>query len=394
VRSIDQAELADKRVFIRVDFNVPLDGDRVTNNSRITNALPTLRHALDAGAKLVLASHLGRPKGERKPELSLAPVARELERLLGRPVVMAADCIGSEVDAQVAAMNPGDVVLLENLRFHAEEEKNDAEFAAALGRLADVYVNDAFGTAHRAHASTTGIVDHVDTAVAGFLMQREVEALSGLLEGTKRPFVAIVGGAKVSDKILLLENLLERVDAILVGGAMAYTFLKAQGHKVGTSRVEQDKLELAATLLEKAAARNVALELPNDHVVAAEFNADADAETVADVNIPEGKMGLDIGPFSRGRYGDRIMQAATILWNGPMGVFEWEAFSGGTMAVAEAVANSPAISVVGGGDSVAALMKSGRSDDITHVSTGGGASLEFLEGKLLPGIAALDAKEA
>jgi phosphoglycerate kinase len=394
VRSIDQAELADKRVFIRVDFNVPLDGDRVTNNSRITNALPTLRHALDAGAKLVLASHLGRPKGERKPELSLAPVARELERLLGRPVVMAADCIGSEVDAQVAAMNPGDVVLLENLRFHAEEEKNDAEFAAALGRLADVYVNDAFGTAHRAHASTTGIVDHVDTAVAGFLMQREVEALSGLLEGTKRPFVAIVGGAKVSDKILLLENLLERVDAILVGGAMAYTFLKAQGHKVGTSRVEQDKLELAATLLEKAAARNVALELPNDHVVAAEFNADADAETVADVNIPEGKMGLDIGPFSRGRYGDRIMQAATILWNGPMGVFEWDAFSGGTMAIAEAVANSPAVSVVGGGDSVAALMKSGRSDDITHVSTGGGASLEFLEGKLLPGIAALDAKEA
>jgi phosphoglycerate kinase len=394
VRSIDQAELADKRVFIRVDFNVPLDGDRVTNNSRITNALPTLRHALDAGAKLVLASHLGRPKGESKPELSLAPVARELERLLGRPVVMAADCIGSEVDAQVAAMNPGDVVLLENLRFHAEEEKNDAEFAAALGRLADVYVNDAFGTAHRAHASTTGIVDHVDTAVAGFLMQREVEALSGLLEGTKRPFVAIVGGAKVSDKILLLENLLERVDAILVGGAMAYTFLKAQGHKVGTSRVEQDKLELAATLLEKAAARNVALELPNDHVVAAEFNADADAETVADVNIPEGKMGLDIGPFSRGRYGDRIMQAATILWNGPMGVFEWDAFSGGTMAIAEAVANSPAVSVVGGGDSVAALMKSGRSDDITHVSTGGGASLEFLEGKLLPGIAALDAKEA
>lgn len=394
MRSIDQAELADKRVLIRVDFNVPLDGERVTNNSRITNALPTLRHALDAGAKLLLASHLGRPKGERKPELSLAPVARELEGLLDRPVAMAGDCIGTEVEAQIAAMKAGDVVLLENLRFHAEEEKNAPEFAAALGRLADVYVNDAFGTAHRAHASTAGIVDHVDTAVAGFLMQREVDALSGLLEGTKHPFVAIVGGAKVSDKILLLDNLLERVDAILIGGAMAYTFLKAQGHTVGTSRVEEDKLDLAAELLAKAEAKNVAIELPSDHLVAAEFSETAAAETVASIDIPDGKMGLDIGPFSRGRYGDRIMQAATILWNGPMGVFEWEAFSGGTMAVAEAVADSPAVSVVGGGDSVAALTKSGRSADITHVSTGGGASLEFLEGKQLPGIAALDAKEA
>lgn len=373
---------------------MPLDGDRVTNNSRITNALPTLRHAIDAGAKVVLASHLGRPKGERKPEFSLAPVAKELQRLLGQPVAMASDCIGKEVEAQVAAMKNGDVLLLENLRFHVEEEKNDPAFAEALGRLADVYVNDAFGTAHRAHASTAGIVDHVDTAVAGFLMQREVDALSGLLEGTRRPFVAIVGGAKVSDKILLLENLLERVDAILVGGAMAYTFLKAQGHKVGTSRVEEDKLDLAARLLEKAAAKNVAIELPSDHVVAAEFSADAAAETVAGIDIPDGKMGLDIGPFSRGRYGDRIAQAATILWNGPMGVFEWEAFSAGTMAVAKAVADSPAVSVVGGGDSVAALTKSGRSDDITHVSTGGGASLEFLEGKVLPGIAALDAKAA
>jgi phosphoglycerate kinase len=394
LRSIDQAELAGRRVFIRVDFNVPLDGDRVTNNSRITNAIPTLRHAIDAGAKVVLASHLGRPKGERRPELSLAPVAKELTRLLDQSVTMASDCIGADVEAKIAAMNDGDVLLLENLRFHAEEEKNDPQFAAALGRLADVYVNDAFGTAHRAHASTAGIVDHVDEAFAGFLMQREVEALSGLLSDTKRPFVAIVGGAKVSDKILLLENLLDRVDAILVGGAMAYTFLKAQGHSVGTSRVEEDKLELAASLLEKAAAKNVAIELPSDHLVAAEFSADAEAETVAAVDIPEGRMGLDIGPFSRGRYGDRIAQAATILWNGPMGVFEWEAFSGGTMAVAEAVANSPAVSVVGGGDSVAALTKSGRSDDITHVSTGGGASLEFLEGKILPGIAALDAKSA
>jgi len=373
---------------------VPLDGDRVTNNSRITNALPTLRHAIDAGAKVILASHLGRPKGERKPELSLAPVARELERLLGRPVAMAVDCIGAQVEAQVDAMHDGDVLLLENLRFHAEEEKNDPAFAAALGRLADVYVNDAFGTAHRAHASTAGIVAHVDAAYAGFLMQREVEALSGLLEGTKHPFVAIVGGAKVSDKILLLENLLERVDAILIGGAMAYTFLKAQGHKVGTSRVEEDKLDLAGDLLKMAAAKNVAIELPSDHLVASEFSPDAKAETVAGVDIPDGKMGLDIGPFSRGRYGDRIAQAATVLWNGPMGVFEWEAFSGGTMAVAQAVADSPAVSVVGGGDSVAALTKSGRSEDITHVSTGGGASLEFLEGKVLPGIAALDAKAA
>lgn len=373
---------------------MPLDGDRVTNNSRITNALPTLRFAIEAGAKVILASHLGRPKGQRNPKLSLAPVAKELEGLLDHPVAMADDCIGAEVEAQVAAMNNGDVLLLENLRFHSEEEQNDATFAASLGRLADVYVNDAFGTAHRAHASTAGIVAHVDTAVAGFLMQREVDALSGLLAGAKHPFVAIVGGAKVSDKILLLESLLERVDAILVGGAMAYTFLKAQGHKVGTSRVEEDKLDLAASLLEKAAAKNVAIELPSDHVVASDFSESAPAETIAGVDIPDGKMGLDIGPFSQGRYGDRIAQAATILWNGPMGVFEWDAFAAGTMSVAEAVANSPAVSVVGGGDSVAALTLSGRSDDITHVSTGGGASLEFLEGKHLPGIAALDARAA
>jgi phosphoglycerate kinase len=394
LQSIDQAALTSKRVFIRVDFNVPLDGDRVTNNSRITNALPTLRFAIEAGAKVILASHLGRPKGQRNPKLSLAPVAKELEGLLDHPVAMADDCIGAEVEAQVAAMNNGDVLLLENLRFHSEEEQNDATFAASLGRLADVYVNDAFGTAHRAHASTAGIVAHVDTAVAGFLMQREVDALSGLLAGAKHPFVAIVGGAKVSDKILLLESLLERVDAILVGGAMAYTFLKAQGHKVGTSRVEEDKLDLAASLLEKAAAKNVAIELPSDHVVASDFSESAPAETIAGVDIPDGKMGLDIGPFSQGRYGDRIAQAATILWNGPMGVFEWDAFAAGTMSVAEAVANSPAVSVVGGGDSVAALTLSGRSDDITHVSTGGGASLEFLEGKHLPGIAALDARAA
>lgn len=394
MQSIDQAALTSKRVFIRVDFNVPLDGDRVTNNSRITNALPTLRFAIEAGAKVILASHLGRPKGQRNPKLSLAPVAKELEGLLDHPVAMADDCIGAEVEAQVAAMNNGDVLLLENLRFHSEEEQNDATFAASLGRLADVYVNDAFGTAHRAHASTAGIVAHVDTAVAGFLMQREVDALSGLLAGAKHPFVAIVGGAKVSDKILLLESLLERVDAILVGGAMAYTFLKAQGHKVGTSRVEEDKLDLAASLLEKAAAKNVAIELPSDHVVASDFSESAPAETIAGVDIPDGKMGLDIGPFSQGRYGDRIAQAATILWNGPMGVFEWDAFAAGTMSVAEAVANSPAVSVVGGGDSVAALTLSGRSDDITHVSTGGGASLEFLEGKHLPGIAALDARAA
>jgi len=393
LKTIDEVDLSGKRVFIRVDFNVPLDGNRVTENSRIVSALPTIRHAVDSGARVLLASHLGRPKGKPNPDFSLAPVAAELERLLGKPVRIAPDCVGKRVAALVEGMRGGDVLLLENLRFHPEEEANDPEFSRELASLADVYVNDAFGTAHRAHASTVGMTRYVPVVAAGFLMQREVRALSGLLEAPKKPFVAIVGGAKVSDKIQLLTNLLARVDAILIGGAMAYTLLKAQGHAVGDSRVEQDKLELAASLLADAARSGVAIELPSDHVAAREFAESAEPVAVAGVDIGDGLMGLDIGPETRRRYRERIVAASTILWNGPMGVFEWPSFAAGTMAVAEAVADSDGVSVVGGGDSVAALSQSGRSADVTHVSTGGGASLEFLEGRTLPGIAALDAKE-
>ncbi len=392
MKTIEQLDLQGQRTFIRVDFNVPLEDGKVAESSRILAALPTIRYAIDHGARVVLASHLGRPKGKADPKYSLKPVATALADILGRKVAMASDCIGKAVEDQVAAMSNGDVLLLENLRFHAEEETNDPGFSAALARLADAYVNDAFGTAHRAHASTAGIVDHVSKAAAGFLLKKEVDALGGLLKGAAKPFVAVVGGAKVSDKILLLENLLGRVSSILVGGAMAYTFLKAQGHAVGGSRVEEDKLDLATTVLSKAKARGVAIELPSDHVCATEFAETAKPVFVDSVDIPAGLMGLDIGEKTRDRYAAVIAKAATIFWNGPMGVFEWAAFGAGTMAIAEAVADSPAVSVVGGGDSVAALTKSGRTSDITHVSTGGGASLEMLEGHELPGVAALEAK--
>jgi phosphoglycerate kinase len=392
MKTIEQVDLRGRRVFIRVDFNVPLEDGQVAESSRIVAALPTIRYAVEHGARVVLASHLGRPKGKPDPKYSLKPVATALGSLLGRQVTMAPDCIGKPVEDLVAAMSDGDVVLLENLRFHAEEETNDSAFAAALARLADVYINDAFGTAHRAHASTAGIVDHVRTAAAGFLLKKEVDALGGLLTGAASPFVAVVGGAKVSDKILLLENLLGRVSSILVGGAMAYTFLKAQGHAVGSSRVEEDKLDLASGVLLKAKAHGVAIELPSDHLCAAEFAETAKPVAVDSVDIPAGLMGLDIGHKTVARYAAVLAKAGTIFWNGPMGVFEWDAFSGGTMAIAAAVADSPAVSVVGGGDSVAALTKSGRTDDITHVSTGGGASLEMLEGRALPGVTALEAK--
>jgi phosphoglycerate kinase len=392
MKTIDQVELRGRRVFIRVDFNVPLEDGRVAETSRIVAALPTIRYAIARGARVVLASHLGRPKGKRDAKYSLAPVATTLGDLLGCKVTMAPDCVGKPVEDLVAAMSDGDVLLLENLRFHAEEEKNDPVFCEALARLADVYVNDAFGTAHRAHASTAGIVAHVHSAAAGFLLKKEVDALGGLLRSPAPPFVAVVGGAKVSDKIMLLENLLGRVSSILVGGAMAYTFLKAQGHAVGGSRVEEDKLDLAAGVLAKAQDRGVAIELPSDHLCAAEFAETAKALAVDTVDIPDGLMGLDIGRKTSDRYTGILAKAATIFWNGPMGVFEWEAFSRGTMAIAAAVADSKAVSVVGGGDSVAALTKSGRTSDITHVSTGGGASLEMLEGRELPGVTALEAK--
>jgi phosphoglycerate kinase len=390
MQTLDRLDLRGRRVFIRVDFNVPLAEGRVTDNSRIVEAIPTIRHALSAGGRVILASHLGRPKGKPNAALSLAPAAKELERLLGQPVLMVQDCIGSATEDLVRKLRDGDVAMLENLRFHPEEEANDPEFARRLAALADVYVNDAFGAAHRAHASTTGITRYVRTRAAGFLMKREVEMLGGLMKTPARPFVAIVGGAKVSDKIELLGSLIDRTDAVLVGGAMAYSLLSAQGHEVGTSRVEAEKLDLARNLLARAKARGVALELPVDHVAAREFKEDAEPIVVDTPAIGSGLMGLDIGPRTRQRYADMIRKAATVFWNGPMGVFEWARFAEGTMTIARAVADSAATSVVGGGDSVAALAKSGRTADITHVSTGGGASLELLEGRTLPGVAALE----
>jgi len=394
VKGIEQVELAGRRVLIRVDFNVPIEGGEVTDSTRIENALPTLRYALHAGAKVILASHLGRPKGESRPELALAPVAKKLRSILGPEinVTMAGDCVGPTVEALVDKMQPGEILMLENLRFHAGEEANDPAFAAALGRLADVYIDDAFGTAHRAHASTTGIVEYVPQAAAGFLMLKEIKLLSALVVDPPHPFVAIVGGAKVSDKIELMAKLLSRVDSVLVGGAMAYTFLKAQGHSVGSSRVENDKLALAGKLLEDAQRQGVSIELPSDHIAAAEFSREAARQEIASADIPDGLMGLDIGPKTVARYTEIIARAATLFWNGPMGVFEWDTFARGTLEVANAVADSPVQSFVGGGDSVAALAKSGRSGDITHISTGGGASLEFIEGHTLPGIAALESK--
>ncbi len=394
MRTIDQVALHGRRVLIRVDFNVPIENGEVTSEARIANALPTIRYALDEGAKVILASHLGRPKGEPRPELAMAPVAKKLRLMLGPEIKvgMAPDCIGSAVEALVEKMNPGEVVLLENLRFHAGEEANFPGFAFALSKLCDIYINDAFGTAHRAHASTTGIVGHVPEAAAGFLLLKEVKILSGLLTSPPKPFVAIVGGAKVSDKIQLLAKLLSRVDSVLIGGAMAYTFLKAQGHQVGASRIEEDRLPLAGRLLDEAAKQGVKFELPEDHIAAAEFSRDAERIKVGGVDIPEGLMGLDIGPKTIDRFKHSISEAATVFWNGPMGVFEWDTFARGTLEVANAVADSSAKSFVGGGDSVAALTKSGRAGDITHISTGGGASLEFLEGRILPGIAALEFK--
>jgi len=390
MKTIDRLDLRGRRVFIRVDFNVPLRAGEVDDNSRIVEALPTIRHAIAAGARVILASHLGRPKGKRDAALSLAPVAKELERLVGQPVVMAPDCIGRAAATVVGAMHDGEVVLLENLRFHPQEEANDPDFARGLAALADAYVNDAFGTAHRAHASTVGITHYVHATAAGFLMKREIDMLGGLMKSPAKPFVAIVGGAKVSDKIELLASLIDRVDALLVGGAMAYSLLSARGCPVGASPVETDKLELARNLLARAKARGVRVELPVDHIAAREFKEQAEPVTVATPEIGDGLMGLDIGPHTRQRYGEVIRTAATVFWNGPMGVFEWSRFAEGTMAVASAVADSKAVSVVGGGDSVAALAKSGRIGDITHVSTGGGASLELLEGRTLPGVAALD----
>ena len=392
--SIRDIDLKGKRVFVRVDYNVPLDDQcAITDDTRICASLPTLQYALDKGARLILTSHLGRPKGKPNPKMSLKPAAERLSKLLGQPVAFAADCVGPEAEAAAKALKDGEILLLENLRFHPEEEKNDPEFSKKLAALGEVYVNDAFGSAHRAHASTEGITKFLSPCAAGMLMEKELEYLGKAVEHPERPYVAIVGGAKVSDKIDLLQNLLRFADTILVGGAMAYTFLKAQGVDVGASRVEADKLDMAHDMMEFGKRRSVKLGLPSDHVVADKLDASAQAETVETAAIPAGKMGLDIGPATRAEFAKDIAAAKTIVWNGPMGVFEIDQFAQGTLDVARAVANSSAVSIVGGGDSVAAVHKAGVESKISHISTGGGASLEFLSGLKLPGVEALTDKK-
>jgi len=394
LRTLDALDLAGKRVFIRVDFNVPLDAaGKVTDDARIRAALPTIKFALDHKAKVILASHLGRPKGkpEDKEKFTLEPAAERLSELLKQDVILADDCVGDGVKKLVKDLKDGQVLLLENLRFHKEEEANDEAFAKELASLADVWVNDAFGTAHRAHASTAGMAAFVKEKAAGFLIQKEVEYLGKALGHPARPFVAIVGGAKVSDKIKVLDNLLAKADAVCIGGAMAYTFLAAQGVKVGKSLVEQDKLELARQILERAAAKKVDLLLPVDHVCGAEPKETAERVVVNDRAIPDGLMGLDIGPKTLAAYKARILSAKTVFWNGPMGLFEQKPWAEGTFGVAKAMAECPGITVVGGGDSAAAVEEAGLVSKMKHVSTGGGASLEFIEGKVLPGIQVLEA---
>ena len=391
-KTVTDIDVKGKRCLVRVDFNVPIDENgKVTDDNRIVGALPTINYLRDHGAKVILCSHLGRPKGTFNLKYSLRPVAVRLAEL-GVPVVFAEDVIGESAEAAVAAMKDGDVVLLENLRFHIEEEKNDDSFAKALASFGEVYVDDAFGTSHRAHASTAGVVKYIKPAVAGFLVAKELDIMGKALENPERPFVAVLGGSKVSDKIGVIDNLITKVDVLLIGGAMAYTFFKAEGLEVGTSLCEPDKTELAASLLKKAKERGVEFILPVDTVVATEFKADAPFKTVPSDAIPSDMMGMDIGEKTAALFAEKIKTAKTVVWNGPMGVFEMENFAAGTNAVATAIAQSDCVSIVGGGDSAAAVTQMGFKDKITHISTGGGASLEFLEGLELPGIACLDDK--
>ena len=389
--SISDLDLRGKRVFMRVDFNVPIEGGRITDDTRIEASLPSIRYVLEKGGRLILASHLGRPKGKPEPKYSLKPVAARLSELLGKQVAFAPDCVGPEVEKMVSSLRDGDALLLENLRFHAEEEKNEPAFARQLAALCDVYVNDAFGTAHRAHASTVGITKFVKQAAAGFLMQKELEALSHALTKAEKPYVAIVGGAKISDKIELIENLLNIATTILIGGAMAYTFFRANGLETGKSLVEVEKIDLAKELLAKASQKKVPIELPVDHVVAPGLDSTDSQVTPVD-RTPADRMGLDIGPETVRRYSEIVRRAKTIVWNGPMGVFEKPQFAEGTFAIARAVAESNAFSIVGGGDSAAAVAQSGVESKITHISTGGGATLEFLSGRKLPGVEVLTDK--
>jgi len=393
-KTIEDIEVKGKKILVRCDFNVPLKDGVITDVNRLVGAMPTIEYLVKNGAKVILCSHLGKPNGEPKPELSLAPVAKELSAMLKKEVVFAADpnVVSDNVESAVSKMKDGDVLLLENTRYRKEETKNKDNFSKELASLADIFVNDAFGTAHRAHCSTVGVTQFVEISVCGYLIQKELKFLGGAIDHPVRPFVAILGGAKVSDKINVIENLLEKVDTLIIGGGMAYTFLKAGGYSVGSSLVEEDKVEYAKDMMQKAESKRVKFLIPLDHIVAEKFSADAEPVVTDNQNIPDGYMGLDIGPKTCEIYKGAISIAKTVVWNGPMGVFEFANFAKGTIAVAEAMSKVDGTTVIGGGDSAAAVNQLGFGDKMTHISTGGGASLEFLEGKLLPGIEALTNK--
>lgn len=388
-KTMNDVEVKGKRVFVRVDFNVPMEDGKITDDTRIRAALPTIKHLVDEGAKVILASHLGRPKGEVVEDMRLTAVGNRLAELLGKPVLKLDESVGETVKIAVHNMNDGDVVLLENVRFHKGEEKNDAELAKQFAELAEIYVNDAFGAAHRAHASTAGIAEYLP-AVSGFLLQKELDVLGKALSDPERPFTAIIGGAKVKDKIGVIDHLLDKVDNLIIGGGLAYTFVKAQGHEIGNSLVEEDKIELAKEFMQKAKDKGVNFLMPVDAVVASEFSKDADSKVVDIDAIPADWMGLDIGPKTVALYADTIKNSKLIIWNGPMGVFEMEKFAEGTKGVAEAMAETAGYTIIGGGDSAAAVEKFHVADKMDHISTGGGASLEFMEGKELPGVVALN----
>ena len=387
-KTVEDIDVQGKKVLVRCDFNVPLKDGVITDDKRIVGALPTIKYLMEHGAAVILCSHLGRPKGEFNMKYSLAPVAKRLSELLGCDVPLASDVIGDDAKAKAAALKSGEVMLLENVRFHAEEEKNDPEFSKALASMAEIYVNDAFGTAHRAHSSTAGVADYLP-AVCGFLIQKEISIMGKALADPARPFVAILGGAKVSDKIGVINNLIDKVDTLIIGGGMAYTFMRSMGNSIGTSICEEDKLDLARDLMKKARAKGVNFVIPVDNIVGREYKEDTIFMRIYSDCIPDGWMGLDIGPTTQELFSKTIAGAGTVVWNGPMGVSEWENFASGTRAVAKAVADSGAVSIIGGGDSAAAVEQLGFADKMTHISTGGGASLEFLEGLELPGIACL-----